>query len=495
MSVFQHSKRLVLVALMSLAVAVGVISRGMALFGELWLDEQWSCLQVGTISSPLEILTRLHHDNNHLFNSLWIYLIGPFASPERLRFPSLLYGVTTLSLIARYAPRLFGARVAGLWLLMCLFSYNLTLYNSEARGYSLLILCSTWCLLLILRAHSDDPERPSPLLFSVVAIFGCLAHATFALVLAPLMVWSCLLDARKPPSLNLPSWNGWAFIPVGVVGSVLALTFYLSLEIGGAPRLPHLQVFLTTLSVIIGGEELSASNGAVSAWMSLAALGVIAAVAVEVFVWWREDKKSSVLVAMLLITPIVVVAATSPAFILPRYFLFQTVVILLVLARLIVRLAERSRLGTVVALVIVASYIGANLRLTWQLVTWGRSAFESNRRSLIAAYPADQRTLGASQEFQSNLRMKYGESWSAAHRGGVAEKVTLIENYDDSSPGPLYVLLESPDRFEKFPPSFTTSSGVSYIHAWTNPAPISSGAKAAWYKREDLYREEGIPVP
>jgi hypothetical protein len=475
---------------MSLAVAVGVISRGMALFGELWLDEQWSCLQVSSISSPLEIVTGLLHDNNHPFNSLWIFLTGPFSSPEKLRFPSLLYGVATLFLIARYAPRLFGARVAGLWLLMCLFSYNLILYNSEARGYSLLVLCSTWCIFLVLRARGDDTDRPSPFLFSVVATFGCLAHAAFAMVLAPLMVWSCAMEATRTSPLGLNSWNRWAFIPICIIGSILALMFYSSLTIGGAPLLPYLQVFLTTLSVAVGGEELSASNPAMSAWMSLLALGVIATIAAEVFAWCREDKKIGLLIALLLITPFIVVAVSSPPFILPRYFLFQTVLILLVLSRFMVRLAEKSRLGTVLALCLIGGYISANLRLTWQLLTWGRSSFELQRRTLIELYPAEQRTLGSSQEFQAQIRMQYGEAWFVAHSRGSAEKVILQQDYTNASPGPLYVLRESPDRYENFPPSFTTNAGVTYIRAWINRAPISSGAQAAWYMREDLYREQ-----
>jgi hypothetical protein len=492
MSVFQQSKRLVFIALMAVAVALGVISRGMALFGELWLDEQWSCLQVSSISSPLEILTHLLHDNNHPFNSLWIYLVGPFSSPETIRFPSLLYGVTTLFLIARYAPRFFGARVAGVWLLTCLLSYNLILYNSEARGYSMLVLCATWCVILALRAVRDEGNKPSPLLFALVATFGCLAHAAFAMVLAPLMIWCCAVKATKTSRLGLDSWNRWAFIPVCLVGSMLALSFYTSLEIGGAPRLPILQVLLTTLSVTVGGEELSAYNAALSAGISLLALGVLICLVVEVFTWIREDKTTGLLIALLLVTPLIAVTASSPHFILPRYFLFQTVISLLVLSRFAVRLASKSTLGLAISLVLVSGYIAGNARLTWQLLTWGRSTFEAHRRTLIRLYPTEQRTLGTSQEFQTRLRMRYGESWFIAHHGGAADKVTLIPDYTNSSPGPLYVLVESPDRFEPFPESFTTNAGVTYIRSSISPAPISSGAQAAWYKRDDLYRDEGM---
>lgn len=498
MSVFQHSKRLVLLSLTIILIAVGVISRGMALFGELWLDEQWSCLQVSSISSPVEIFTRLLHDNNHPFNSLWIYLNGSFASPERVRFPALICGVATLFLIIRYAPRLFGERVASLWLLLCLLSYNLILFSSEARGYALLVLCATWCFLLALRAGGGDTERPSPLLFTVVATLGCLAHAAFIMLLAPLIAWSCATQANRSSPLGLNSWSCWAFIPVTVVGSILAIGFYSKLAIGGAPILPHLQVFLSTLAVSVGGEELSASNPALSAWMSLLALGVIAAVVAETVAWIREDKRVGILIALLLATPVLAVVISSPHFILPRYFLFQTVIVLLVLSRFIVRLANRSKLGVALGVILVGAYIVGNMRLTWQLLTWGRSSFEMNRRGIISLYPPEQRTLGATQEFQTGIRMRYGESWFVAHGAGDGGKVALLKDYTNASPGPLYVLRESPDRFERFPTSFTTNSGVTYTLAWTNPAPISSGAQAAWYMREDLYRERypaGMRVP
>ena len=54
---------LVLVILFSTVIAVGAT-------GELWFDEIWSLGFALSSSSPLEILTRHHHDNNHPLNTL-----------------------------------------------------------------------------------------------------------------------------------------------------------------------------------------------------------------------------------------------------------------------------------------------------------------------------------------------------------------------------------------------------------------------------------------
>src|SRR5262245_13235367 len=47
-----------------------------AAVGDLWLDEIWSIRIAQAVSIPTEIVTRFHHDNNHVLNTLFLWLVG-----------------------------------------------------------------------------------------------------------------------------------------------------------------------------------------------------------------------------------------------------------------------------------------------------------------------------------------------------------------------------------------------------------------------------------
>jgi len=62
-----------------LPVAVGMYLRLKGVFTAFWLDEIWSLKLVRDLGSPLEVVTGLHIDNNHILNSLYMYMIGDTA--------------------------------------------------------------------------------------------------------------------------------------------------------------------------------------------------------------------------------------------------------------------------------------------------------------------------------------------------------------------------------------------------------------------------------
>ena len=81
------------------ALLAGVTLRCSATAGELWLDELWSLLKVSQLANPVEILTTVKHDNNHILNSLWMWLCGPVQGAILYRLPSLIFGLTLLALL------------------------------------------------------------------------------------------------------------------------------------------------------------------------------------------------------------------------------------------------------------------------------------------------------------------------------------------------------------------------------------------------------------
>ena len=75
-----------------IAITLAVVLRFWASLDNFWLDEIWSWMMARQLKSPLEVVTRLHHDNNHHLNTLVLYAFGPNAPLYLYRLPAVLAG-------------------------------------------------------------------------------------------------------------------------------------------------------------------------------------------------------------------------------------------------------------------------------------------------------------------------------------------------------------------------------------------------------------------
>jgi len=76
----QQGRNLYLISGLVLSVLVGTYLRFKGIFSAFWLDEIWSLKLVRELGSPLEVVTKLHIDNNHIINSLYMYMVGDTPS-------------------------------------------------------------------------------------------------------------------------------------------------------------------------------------------------------------------------------------------------------------------------------------------------------------------------------------------------------------------------------------------------------------------------------
>jgi hypothetical protein len=67
--------------------------------GELWFDEVLSLQWAKNASTPWQLVTDYRHDNNHLLNSLWLWLVGIKAPELVLRALAVASGAATLVLV------------------------------------------------------------------------------------------------------------------------------------------------------------------------------------------------------------------------------------------------------------------------------------------------------------------------------------------------------------------------------------------------------------
>src|SRR5262249_34317686 len=120
-----------------IVAAAGVV-RLIGARGDLWLDEIWTLLLIAPVRSMGEILLDIGHDNNHHLNSIYLYLIGPHASPLAQRGLAVALGTATVVVAGLAAAPRGPARIFAM--LLFAFAYPMVHYGSEARGYAGLVL-------------------------------------------------------------------------------------------------------------------------------------------------------------------------------------------------------------------------------------------------------------------------------------------------------------------------------------------------------------------
>lgn len=184
------------------AALAAIIVLGLALrlwnaHGGLWVDEAWSAQFVAQAGSPWGIFWRINHDNNHYLNSLWILLVGPYASPLLIRALSIATGTLSIAVASAIGWRR-DATTGLIAALLFAVSPILVAYGAEARGYGPMLLAMLVSVLLIDRwLDHDDHRDGAPPAWSLAALTlaGLLAQLTYLFALAAFAGW--IVTARS----------------------------------------------------------------------------------------------------------------------------------------------------------------------------------------------------------------------------------------------------------------------------------------------------------
>ena len=458
------------------ALVVGSILRMLATRGELWIDELWSLLHVSTITNPVEIFTKVKHDNNHLLNSLWMWACLWVRPPTAfdLRIPSLIFGIAILSVLFAQTRSTKEKSINTLWLGLVAFSYPLTLYGSEARGYSLTLLCALLGYRCLVRLLHDPHDNKAITLFGLVGVVGCISHAIYVLFLAPALMWLIWRALTSPLKENSRNLRRYGMAPPVMTASLLTFTFSKGMELGGAPLLPYLEVAATTMSVSFGGASLSSINADATGWSLFLGISIIALCCIELVAWMRSGDPRAILIALILATPWGAVVLFQPHFILPRYFIIQILFLYFVAARFLVRLARQGRFGRIVCVGIMTAYLAGNVLHTVHLIERGRSHFVEIFTALRKNSGNIPVSVGGDQDYQNALRMAYA--------GMTPHDINYVNNYLTSTESPHFIIRESIDAYEVFPDTFRTPRGTRYQKVKSYRAPLLNGSNVCMYE-------------
>lgn len=316
-----------------LVFCLALALRAGAAGGDFWLDEIWSWMAVRDRAHNIgDVFFGIRHDNNHLTNSLWIYALGVDVDWRWYRLPAVVAGSLAV-LIARHLLTRAGSCAQWLVTLLCVPSFLLVTYASEARGYGVLMLCalaSLWLLEAHARARDETRRRRLALLgFWLATMLGTLAHASFGATLLALALWWALRLVRDERSVGARFGHFlWLFGPPMVVAVWLWLVNFLHVEIGGGPVMSAWQAAALACSLAVGGP-------AEGRWVWPLAGLVLAALATEIVLLARARAQRAWLWLLMLLVPAVPLAAgVHNQYIYPRFFLGGVVFLLLALASL-----------------------------------------------------------------------------------------------------------------------------------------------------------------
>lgn len=380
-----------------LILLVGLVLRLVGTHGDLWLDEIWTLDLLKPVTSVGQIVWGINHDNNHLLNSIYLYLVGLDAPVPLQRAFSVALG-TGAVVAAGLAVLRRGWATALIAVLLFAVAYPMVHYSSEARGYAGLVLFSLLALIFLQR-ELDRPDALNRHALGATIGLGLLSHLTMiasAVTLAAWtgwVVWHRTGRFRQAEAMTRaifrPALVWTAVIAAGILFGALRHGF----TIGGSDRFEAVQLvrgYGGLLRLLLGVPAQ------VPASLCLAAAG--AAVLLAAYLWRdREGFRASLYVSSVVLLPAVMFLAHLPNLQFGRYFLFSGALFLLFVAE-ILGFAWRTggflKAAAVLALLAIVAGNAVSLR---KFVASGRGHYRDAVAAMSGTGPF---TYGTDSEFR-----------------------------------------------------------------------------------------------
>jgi hypothetical protein len=387
-----------------LAAAVCVLAAGAALRigaarGDLWLDEIWSLCLAQSVSSPLDILTRIHHDNNHYLNTLFMFALKPQRGWFWYRIPALLCGIGAIAVSWAIGFKR-GAREAFFAALLTAGSCLAINYSSEARGYAaeaMFALLAFYAMSEFIRQHRAWQAA----VFCGSCVLGFLAHLTFLYAYLALVIWSAwsLVKTRGISKQYLAELLACQSIPL----TFFAFLYFADLRyqlVGGINPSSWSEAGLRALALSVGGPA--------AGWPAYLAAALAAGLAVVALAQMRAEKSEDWIFYLIAIfaAPVLLAGLRFQRWH-ERYFIVNAAFLLLLLARLAARAWEaggwRRRSAAVLLLV---SLTGSGIHAA-ALLRYGRGDYSGTLRFMVRHTRGSMVTVASDHNFRNPMLLAF----------------------------------------------------------------------------------------
>ncbi len=376
--------------------------------GDLWLEEVWSLGFALDSASASDIFCRFKHDNNHVLNTLYLYLVSHSEDFLVFRTMSILSGLASLWLLTWIAGREHRSTEATLVLIMAGSSYPLLLYFSEARGYAPAIFLS-------LTAYAANQKFQASLSKAAMFIFwlasfaGIMMHAAFSIISLGLII-SDTLPTRANAGRSQKS-RLFALLPHLPIIAFFAwwYNFYLANMDAGGGQLFSTSLVLGQISTYLLGLPDSEHSYIMS---SIIFLLLLAAGLRRLYL---NSQNWLTYAGILLIAPLTMLIISRPHFLHFRYFLILFPFFYLLLACLIAdSWRRRPELRFMLVLMMAAMLIG-HWQRNFSLLIYGRGNYSAAISHIMANCREFPVFVGSDHDFRNPALIEYYTRRGKAH--------------------------------------------------------------------------------
>ena len=465
-----------LIAVSILLFVVVVAIRVRAAQNDLWLDEIWSLDLVDQISSPGEVFSHIHSDNNHYLNSLWLYICGFQGNWGGYRIPSILAGSGTV-VLAWLIGRRRDVTNAIMAMLLTGFSYVLILYSSEARGYSTLIFFSVLSYYL-LDCYLRDRQWQIGLLFSLTACFGLISHLEFTIFFFSSFLWASYRLIKSGSGFKQ------AIGPLAVCYAIptvlLALLYRIDIRymmIAGGDQPGLFKCYATSLAWALGMPPLfpTWATFGIAVLIFLACLHQL----------WREKPDLIVFFGgAVVVMPILLAIAQGSEVLYVRYFIVSIAFFLLLMSFLLASLYTAwGRKGKILCTCLLIGYVIANGWHLMALFKFGRGNNGQAIHYLLETSKQTPVTVGGDQDFRIGTVVDF---YNRTEIGNHSLRYITMKNWPAN--GVEWLICEKESYADPVPPGqvLTDRKGHKYELAKIFPtAPLSGLHWFVYHNRAD----------
>jgi hypothetical protein len=473
------AQRKVVLAGAGIAAAAALI-RAPGLFSDLWLDEIWSLDSARAASSWTDIFLRIHLDNNHHLNTLYLWAIGDSAPPVLYRMLAFVSGVVSVLVAWRLAAR-EGRLAAGVTAVTFSLSHLLVYYSSEARGYAPAVLFSllAWG---VLQRHAEQPSWRYVLAFTGCALLGVMAHRTVGFFLVGAYVWydAEMQQRHRVREATRLTWRTFS-LPVVSVAAFAAVSLRNTMVGGGlAYRLDDIAA--QALSNLVGGP-----TGGPLMWIAAGLVAVLFAAALWQR-WQAGDRRWILYATTVVLLPLILGLAGRPETLSARYFIVPAAFALLAVSIFLGRgLADGGR-RRLLARVSLAVVVGLGAASMAERRTSNRGQYRRAFAEMLTA-AGDQSVTVASAErfgghaFRTRTVLNYYRRTSP-----MTSRLLYVEPAEYPPSGTDWIIVESPEARPGEPSHRDRYARLFDLHR-DYLAPELSGVN--WH----LYRQADRPGP
>lgn len=443
-------------------VTAGAVLRVWAAFDNFWLDEIMSLGLAQSISHSWEILT-LHHDNNHILNTLYLFLLGKQQNWVWYRILSVVTGTASVAIIG-YGTLRRGFLEATTATVLAALSYPLILYASEARGYAPALLFSLTSFFL-LQGYWQRRTFWKLVLFWTSVALGLLSHFTFIYVYLSLFVWSVVYKIQDKNN-RLETWT--ELLKCHTIPILCVILLYVAsvrhMTVGGGPVYNTFEVIRRAVLLAMGVPEKGIAGS----------LGIITAFALLSYGIYRLQRKNLTswifYLCVLLLAPTFVLILNPPEHFYFRYLLVCFPFFYLLISSVLASLYRNSSLGKILYVLFLLVFIIVNMQKTADLLKIGRGKYFEAISYMAENTSGDEIVVASDHDYRNKIVLSfYGRYLPEGKKLVYRDQNKLPPN------GPDWVITHNQDIGFSPPPSIRGPAGHTYTLARSFPYSGISG--------------------